>query len=108
MGVRSCAKAIVVHDGRLLLNRCRDEANGAYHALPGGGQNPGETLEEAVVRECREETGYQVCPVRFAALFEEIIDDKEFSDEVSGSTRTGWFTCSSAPWPTRSLASRRK
>jgi ADP-ribose pyrophosphatase YjhB (NUDIX family) len=78
MGVRSCAKAIVVHDGRLLLNQCRDEANGAYYALPGGGQNPGETLEEAVVRECLEETGYAVVPLRFAALFEEIIDDEDF------------------------------
>lgn len=28
--------------------------------LPGGGQKPGETLKEAVVRECLEETGLKV------------------------------------------------
>jgi ADP-ribose pyrophosphatase YjhB (NUDIX family) len=80
MGVRSCAKAIVVSDGKLLLNQCVDDDNGEYYALPGGGQNPYETLEEAVVRECLEETGYQVFPTRFAALYEEIFDVPEIRE----------------------------
>lgn len=58
----------------MLLNTCRDGENGEYYTLPGGGQNLYETLEEAVVRECLEETGYMVKPVRFAALYEEIFD----------------------------------
>lgn len=74
MGVRSCAKAVVVHEGKLLVIKCRDDENGAYYTLPGGGQNLYETLEEAIVRECLEETGYAVKPVRFAALYEEIFD----------------------------------
>lgn len=32
-------------------------------------------MEEAVVRECREETGYQVSILRFFALLEEIVTD---------------------------------
>jgi ADP-ribose pyrophosphatase YjhB (NUDIX family) len=84
MGVRSCAKAIVVRGDRMLLNRCRDDKNGVYHVLPGGGQNPDETLEEAVARECLEETGYRVTPERFAALHEEIIDDEDFQARFPG------------------------
>lgn len=78
MSIRSTAKAIILNDNKLLLNKCVDEYNGEYYSLPGGGQNKFETLTEAVVRECIEETGYSVVPVRFAALCEEICDDFEF------------------------------
>ncbi len=84
MGVRSCAKAVVVHDGKLLVTKCRDEENGEYYALPGGGQNLYETLEEAVVRECLEETGYSVSPTRFAALYEEIFDIPDLRERYPG------------------------
>ena len=80
MGIRSTAKAIIVHDGRVLLSKCRDEANGAHYCLPGGGQEQDETLAETLVRECREETGYTVVPLRFAALLEEICDDPAFRE----------------------------
>lgn len=43
--------------------------------MPGGGQQTYETLFDAVVRECLEETGYTVVPLSFAALCEEICDD---------------------------------
>lgn len=33
-----------------------------WFIFPGGGQEPGETMHEAVVREVREETGYEVEP----------------------------------------------
>ena len=75
MNVRSTVKAIVLHEGRLLLNRCRDAHNGEYYSLPGGGQEQFETMAEAISRECLEETGYSVEPVRFAALMEEICLD---------------------------------
>jgi 8-oxo-dGTP diphosphatase len=75
MGVRSTIKAIVLDEGKILLNRCRDQHNGEYFALPGGGQNAYETMNDALVRECLEETGYTIEPVRFAAICEEICDD---------------------------------
>ena len=71
MPVRNSAKAIVVHEGRILLNRCTSRF-GAYYALPGGGQNPGETLTEAVKRELLEETGYRVKPMRLSGIYERI------------------------------------
>jgi len=45
-GVRSTAKGILVHEGKVLLNRCRDKYNGDYFSLPGGGQEKYETLAE--------------------------------------------------------------
>lgn len=80
MSIRSTAKAIIVDEGKILLNRCSDRYNGEYFTLPGGGQNTYETLSDAVIRECLEETGYTVIPVRFAALCEEICDSGEFRE----------------------------
>ena len=77
MSIRSAAKAIIIKDQKVLLNKCRDEKIGIYYTLPGGGQHQYETLHEAVIRECLEETGYTVVPVRFAALHEEIQTDPE-------------------------------
>lgn len=75
MGIRSAAKAIIIDNNKVLLNKCFDENNGSYYSLPGGGQDTNETLHEAITRECLEETGYNVIPIRFSALYEEICDD---------------------------------
>lgn len=76
MYIRNSAKALVIHNGQLLLNKCRSHL-GEYYALPGGGQHPDETLEEAVVRELLEETGYTVKPLRLAALYERLTSGRE-------------------------------
>jgi 8-oxo-dGTP diphosphatase len=75
MSIRSAAKAIIVNRDKVLLNKCFDEHNGDYYSLPGGGQHTYETLHEAVIRECLEETGHYVFPKRFIALCEEICED---------------------------------
>lgn len=75
--IRNSAKALLLKDGRLLLNRCETSAGEEYFDLPGGGQHVYETMEEAVVREVLEETGLTVEPVRFAAIAEEIFTDSE-------------------------------
>jgi ADP-ribose pyrophosphatase YjhB (NUDIX family) len=53
--------AAVVLDpiGRIVLVRHR-RGDSVYHLLPGGGVEARETLEEALVREVREETGFEV------------------------------------------------
>jgi 8-oxo-dGTP pyrophosphatase MutT (NUDIX family) len=54
---RNSAKAIIVKDGKLLLLQKQHPGNPAFTVFPGGGQEPGESLSEALERECREEIG---------------------------------------------------
>ena len=70
---RPSAKAVVVHEGRLLVTRNRTRGEGDWHILPGGGQEPGETLADALRREVYEETGMLVEPVRLIWVREMII-----------------------------------
>ena len=51
-------------DGRLLVTRHRTPGDDGpdWYIFPGGGQEPGETLHGALVREVREETGIEVSP----------------------------------------------
>jgi len=57
--IRVAARAVILRDGAVLLQVCQI-AGREVHLLPGGGQEHGETLAEAVVREVREETGLDV------------------------------------------------
>ncbi|MBB4826827.1 ADP-ribose pyrophosphatase YjhB (NUDIX family) [Sporosarcina luteola] len=59
MRIRNSAKAIIVEDGKLLALKMH-ENSGTYYILPGGGQEHGETLHQALRRECREEIGADV------------------------------------------------
>lgn len=76
MAIRNSAKALVIKDGKILLNRCRSRF-GLYYALPGGGQKVGETLGEAIGRELLEETGLTVTPQRLAGVYEQITQRRD-------------------------------
>jgi ADP-ribose pyrophosphatase YjhB (NUDIX family) len=76
--VRTAAKAIIVQEGRILLNHCRDES-GDWYALPGGGQEEGEPLDETVVRECREEIGAEVEVIGLRYVRDFIVANHDFS-----------------------------
>ncbi|MEU9888226.1 (deoxy)nucleoside triphosphate pyrophosphohydrolase [Sphaerisporangium sp. NPDC051011] len=53
--------AIIVDGGRLLAaQRARPPATAGGWEFPGGKVDPGETDEEALVRECREELGVEI------------------------------------------------
>lgn len=75
MSARNSAKAIVLHEGKILVNRCVSRF-GEYFALPGGGQRTGEMLAETVRRELLEETGYSVVPLRLAGIYERISEGR--------------------------------
>ena len=86
MSIRSAAKAIIIKDDKILLNRCRHRDGSVYYDLPGGGQHQYESLEEAVCREVKEEAGYDVEVCRFAVLAEEIYTNKELREQYPNYT----------------------
>jgi len=53
-------QAAIVKDGNILLIQHREHTGRAYWLLPGGGREDGETEEECVQREMREETNLEV------------------------------------------------
>jgi 8-oxo-dGTP pyrophosphatase MutT (NUDIX family) len=59
MKIRNSTKAIIVSNRKLLVTSLRD-ASGFFYLLPGGGQEPGESLSNCLIREIIEETGYTV------------------------------------------------
>lgn len=56
-------KAIIIKDGKLLVESC-DYGRGRFCKLPGGGHQWGETMQEALIRECKEELNIEVNPKR--------------------------------------------
>lgn len=76
--IRSAARAVVICNGSLLATKMRDK-RGVYYILPGGGQQHGETLEEAVKRECLEEVGLKVNVVKLLYVREYIGRNHDFS-----------------------------
>ncbi|MBE9916443.1 NUDIX domain-containing protein [Paenibacillus donghaensis] len=59
MKLRNSAKAIILNNNSVLVTKHHDES-GIFYLLPGGGQEPGEKLTECLIRECIEETGYEI------------------------------------------------
>jgi mutator protein MutT len=92
--------AVVVHEGRVLLIRRGKEPLRGRWVVPGGTVELGETLEAAVVREVREETGIEVRPREIVTVFDRIQRDGDavrhhfvivdyLCDFVAGTLRAG-------------------
>lgn len=59
MPIRNSVKAIIIRDNQLLAIKKEDQ-EGFYYILPGGGQEHGETFHQTLKRECIEEIGQDV------------------------------------------------
>ncbi|MFN8006471.1 MAG: NUDIX hydrolase [Terriglobia bacterium] len=71
-----CAVGGIIFKGNqvLLVKRGKPPAQGKW-SIPGGAVDLGETLEEAVKRELREELQIQICPIRVGKVLERIFRD---------------------------------
>jgi 8-oxo-dGTP diphosphatase len=63
---------VVIEDGRALLIRRGSEPLRGEWSIPGGTLELGETLEEGVARELREETGLEVRVIELIEVFDRI------------------------------------
>lgn len=69
--------AVIIRDGRVLL--CRRAPGGSCGGLwefPGGKIEPGETAAACAVRECQEELGVAIKPLRLLDVVEHTYPDK--------------------------------
>jgi len=73
--IRNSAKAIIFKDGKMLATKIKDNDE-IFYIMPGGGQDSGETLEEAVVREVIEEFGILVKPLSLEFVVEGVTGEK--------------------------------
>ncbi len=73
--------ALIFHRNKILLVERGKEPLKGYWSLPGGALETGETLEQGVIREVREETGVEVKPLRVLEIFERIMRDPQGAPE---------------------------
>ena len=83
------AAALIVHEGRYLITRRKADAHlGGLWEFPGGKREPGESLEDCLRRELREELGIEITP---PALF--LVIHHEYPEKA---VELNFFTCAIA------------
>lgn len=68
---------VILRRGKILLGKRLNEPAKGKWSIPGGAMELGETIEQAVLREAKEETGLIVCdPILF-----DVINELDFDDQ---------------------------
>lgn len=106
-GIRNTVKAVIIENKRLLFNKMAENDTGEiYYNLPGGGQAPGETLAEALKRECLEEVGAEVAVGDLVMLRDYIGEHHKFAYKHQGVHLVEFmFTCRLLSPPCKEKAS---
>ena len=85
MNKRVSSRAIIIEDGKLLaMFRRKIKSDGSvkeYYVIPGGGLEEGETLEENVIRELKEEFNVDIEIIKF-------LGTEEYEDTIAN-----YFLC---------------
>lgn len=96
--------AIITDAGRLLLVKRGHEPEAGRWSLPGGRVEPGESDQEALVREVREETGLEVTPGPLAGTVERpwpggrVLVIRDYAATVTGGDLTAGDDADDARW----------
>ena len=78
MKITSCVFGILVRDHKILLVKNLYREFGPIWGIPGGKQNPYETIHDTVIREFKEETLLQIKVGRLVTILERIQPDRPF------------------------------
>lgn len=91
--VRTSAKAVIIQNGKLLA--IKNHSLGTdWYILPGGGQNHGEALSDALRRECQEEASISVEPGDILFIRDYISCNHEFAAEDGNAHQVEFmFSC---------------
>jgi len=73
-----CVELVIVHDGKVLLVKRKDEPAKDEWWLPGGRILKGETMEQAVSRKAKEEVGFEVEIIKQLGTYDEIFKEAPF------------------------------
>ena len=71
------AAAVVIHEGRVLLIRRGQPPDEGEWSIPGGAVELGESVEAALCREVREETGLEIAVGAFLEIYERVERDAD-------------------------------
>lgn len=92
--IRNSVKAIIIENGKILLNKCDFNDGKIAYLFSGGGQEFGETFVEALKRECLEELGAQVSVGELVWVREYIGKNHQFAESDSDMHQVEYyFTC---------------
>jgi 8-oxo-dGTP diphosphatase len=86
--IKACVGVMIFKDGKILLGKRKGSHGVGEYAIPGGHLEFGESFEECIRREIKEETNLEIKNIRFLSLAN--IFRHENRQDMLGSFQTDW------------------